>query len=281
MDLPVYLPVLLVLSWAAVVYEGWSSWEKQRRLKCFAREFATTAKGRGKGLFKAAEKLLGWYGSKKEIEYRLARAGNPRFIGESVGHFYASKLVLALVVGLFVGKEGLLFVAFALAGFFFPDILIWIGGKKRQEQVLEELPVMLDFLRRSLAGGTGMPAALAALPERLQGPLKEEAVRLSAYYNITYNLDAALDDFAKRVGLDEVDNMVLALKQSEHTGRVKKLLYDQCEMLKTRMAFDQKKSTQNRANFLPLVSVLMVINIFILVGAPLALRLMGDNFFHH
>jgi len=271
---------ILALALTVLISEGWEYLIKQRRMWKLKKELEG-GKGKTNSLLLLAEKILFWYGNKAEINYKLARAGNPKYIGQSHAYFYASKLVLAAVSAVFFGKSGMPLLFYGLAGFMAPDILIWMGAKKRQELMLEELPEMLDFLRKSLSSGAQMPETLAALSNRLQGPLQGEVIRLSAYYNMTMDLDSALDDFSKRVSLDEVDNMILALKQGEQTGRVKTLLGQQGEMLKTRMNYDQKKSTQNRANFLPLVSVLMVVNIMLLVGTPMVIRLMGDNLFQH
>lgn len=271
---------ILALFLAFAVNEGWQLIAKRRQLQRLKKQLDAN-RMKGGGILALAEKILGWYGNKSKLNYRLIRAGNPKYIGQSPAHFYASKLILALVGAFFIGKSGWPMVYYGLGGFMAPDILIWLGIKKRQEQMLHELPEMLDFLRKSLSSGTQMPQALAALAGRLQGPLQGEVIRLSAYYNLTMDISSSLDDFSKRVDMDEVDNMILALKQGEQTGRVKALLTQQSEMLKTRMSYDQKINTQNRANFLPLVSVLMVINIMMLVGLPIVLKIMSESFFQH
>lgn len=271
---------ILSLALTVLVSEGWDYIARNRWLRKMKKEIQS-GEDKTSSLLTLAEKLLGWYGNKTEINYRLARAGNPKYIGQSHAHFYASKLVLAAVSAVCFGKSGLPMLFYGLGGFMAPDVFIWLGAKRRQEQMLEELPEMLDFLRKSLSSGAQMPETLAALSNRLQGPLQEEVIRLSAYYSLTMDLDSSLDDFSKRVGLDEVDNMILALKQGEQTGRIKTLLAQQGEMLKTRLKYNQKKSTQNRANFLPLVCVLMVVNIMLLVGTPMVLQLMNDSLFQH
>ena len=44
---------------------------------------------------------------------------------------------------------------------------------------------------------------------------------MAARYALTLDLPRSLDIFAKRIGLEEVDNMVLALKQIEVIGWLK------------------------------------------------------------
>lgn len=273
------LYVILILALSAALFEGWEIYSKRKRIKKLKKELQSN-KCKGNGLLVIAEKLLGWYSSKNKLYYRLSRAGNPKYIGTTPAHFYAAKLFLTVFCAFFIGKSGMPLFLYGIGGFFIPDILIWLGGKKRQERILNELPEMIDFLKKSLASGIQMPEAFASLTMRVKGPLQEEVIRLSAHYNLTMDLEGTLNEFSKRVELDAVDNMILALKQGEHTGKVKTLLGQQSEMLKTSLQHDQKKSTQNQANLLPLVSVLMVVNILVLVAAPLAIKFMGNSFFN-
>ncbi len=215
----------------------------------------------------------------EKVKMKIDNAGNPKYIGESVKHYYISKIVLAVFVALAVGKAGPKLVIWGFIGFMFPDFLLYIGAKRRKEEILMELPKMIDYIKKSLVGGSLLTETLAQLPQRLTGPLKEEAERLSARYNITLNLNQSLDIFAKRIGLEEVDNLVLALTQSEKTGKVKELLAQQSELLKTKMEYEVKKETNTKSNLLPLVCVLMVANILILVIAPLLLSIFHNNFF--
>jgi hypothetical protein len=83
-------------------------------------------------------------------------------------------------------------------------------------------------------------------------------IQLAAHYALTLDLTHSLDAFAARIGLEEVDHLVLALKQSEVTGRVKTLLAHQAEVLKVRRQAEIEKGMKNRANFLPLISVMVV-----------------------
>lgn len=153
-----------------------------------------------------------------------------------------------------------------------PDGLLYLAARKRKEEILRALPDMLDFLRRALAGGAGIRETLAALPDRLPGPLREEVMLLAARYALTLDLPRSLDAFANRIGLEEVDRLVLALKQSEITGRLKTLLARQSELLKARQQAEEERGARNRANFLPLVSVMVVANIMILVVMPLLIQ---------
>ncbi|MBO8169095.1 MAG: type II secretion system F family protein [Thermoanaerobacteraceae bacterium] len=264
----------------------WVEWDKKKRRKRLARLLKQHERSPG---FSWAEKLLGWYGNREKLTYSLARAGNPKYLGRTVREFYTAKIILSLGLLLYLGMllkvpffllggYGAAF-AWAAIGFFTPDFFIWIGIKHRQEQIFEELPAMLEYLKHSLGVGISMDKALAGLPNHLKGPLRQEAVRLSAFYNMTYDLNEALDRFSKRIGLEEVDNLVLTLKQGEVTGHVKKLLEKQLALLNMKAAYREERNIKNKGNFIPLVSVLMVINIILLVASPLILEFTTNSLF--
>lgn len=269
----IYLFILLTLALAQVANELWSMFVERRRL---SRLILVAPKAAGRTpnpLLTAAERLLGWY-RRESVPYLLSQAGNPRFIGETPGHFYASKILFALLVGGRLGSQSTAaFLAYAAVGFMLPDVLIAMQARHRKERILAEVPVMLDFVKRALASHNSMLDTLAALPGQLEGPLKEEAKRLSANYALTMNLPRCLEEFSKRIGLEEVDNFCLALRQSEVTGQVKAILGKQSEIIKMRFRQDERRRIATQGNFLPLISVLMVANILMLVGIPFMYQL--------
>jgi len=271
MEIGKWLLLALVVLLAVIIDTGWEIVREKQRIRRLVYSTAGRSGKRQNLLLTVAGRLLGWYG-RNSIHERLAQAGNPRLIGESPAHFYAAKLILAVLVGFRLGGHGLPFLAYSLVGFMIPDGLLYLAAKKRKEKILCTLPEMLDFLRRGLTSGAGMLETLSALPHRVSGPLREEVMCLAAQYALTLDLPGSLDAFAGRVGLEEVDNMVLALKQSEVTGRVKTLLARQSEVLKVRRQADIEKALKNRANFLPLVSVMVVANIMILIAMPLLIQ---------
>lgn len=265
------LIVILVVVLFSIIDAGWEISREKQRIR---RLLACINSGQGKKenqLLTMAGRLLGWYGG-QSLPDRLAQAGKPKFFGQSLAHFYAAKLILALVVGLRLGGGGLPFLVFSLVGFMIPDGLLYLAARKRKEEILRELPEMLDFLRRALGGGSGIRETLSALPQRVSGPLRKEVTQLAAHYALTLNLGTSLEAFAARIGLEEVDHLVLSLKQSEVTGRVKNLLAHQAEVLKVRRQANIEKGMKNRANFLPLISVMVVANIMILIAMPLLIQ---------
>lgn len=272
-----WLPLLLAASITAILYDSWTLHEHRRRLRGLTGTTALSHPREPPVLLSLARRLLSWY-QRDTLPIRLAQAGHPRFIGQTPAHFYAAKLLFALILGIRFGTGGILpFLTYAAVGFFLPDFLLRMAIRRRHEQILEQLPQMLDFMAVALSSGSGgIPAALAALPHRLSGPLREEVVRLSAEYALTMDLPRALAAFAQRIGMEEIDHFCLALRQAEVTGRVRRLLTSQSEALKLRLEADRRRQLATRANFLPIVSVLMVLNIMLIIGLPLMFELTSN-----
>ena len=266
-----WLLVPLILALFIAIQTGWEIFLEKQKIRDLLADINSRRRKKENPLLKVAGRLLGWYGG-HSLPDRLAQAGNPRFIGESPGHFYTAKLLLALIVGLRLGGSGLPLLVFSVVGFMIPDGLLYLATRRRKEEILRVLPEMLDFLRRSLVGGNGMRETLSALPQRVSGPLRKEVMQLAAHYALTLNLSGSLDTFAARIGIEEVNHLVLALKQSEVTGRVKTLLAHQAEVLKVTRQAEIEKGLKNRANFLPLISVMVVANIMILIAMPLLIQ---------
>lgn len=271
MEISKLLLVPLVVLLFIIIDTSWEILREKQRIRRLVDTINAKQGEKQNPMLILAGQLLGWYG-RRTLSTRLAQAGNPRFFGESSAHFYTAKLLLAIVVGLRIGGRGLPLLLLGMVGFMIPDVLIYLAARRRKEEILQTLPEMLDFLRRALAGGTGMRETLSALPQRVSGPLRKEVIQLAAHYALTLDLTHSLDAFAARIGLEEMDHLVLSLKQSEVTGRVKTLLAYQAEVLKVRRQAEIEKSMKNRANFLPLISVMVVANIMILIAIPLLIQ---------
>lgn len=255
--------------------------EHKKKLRKFYEMSILGIKPKTKKINKYNSKINSWFNILKNdnVKYKIASAGNPKYIGETETHFYVSKIICAAIVGIIVGKSGIAVLITGTLGFFFPDFLIYLYAKNRKEEIIHQLPGMIDFLRKSLINGMMFDKTFASLTERVSGPLVEEVKRLSVRYNLTLDLDESLNEFARRIDLEEVDNLVLALTQSEKTGKVKELLTLQSSILKTKLEYEVRKNNDTKSNLLPLVSILMVGNILILVIAPLMISIFQNDFF--
>ena len=69
-------------------------------------------------------------------------------------------------------------IAFAVAGFFLPDLLLVNTAQKRAREIRKALPNSIDLLTISVESGLAFDAALAQVAQNTEGPLSEEFTRV-------------------------------------------------------------------------------------------------------
>lgn len=181
----------------------------------------------------------------QQTERRLALAGNP---GElRVADWLGVKAVGALVgAGLFA----LLFVVLGVIGLPFPVNLVmipvglmfgytvpefWLGGRvrRRQKEILLQIPDALDLLTISVRAGLGFDGALGKVVEKLKGPLTEEFRRALAEIRVGKARRDALRDIVPRTEVPALTNFIGAIIQAEQLGvSISKVLQVQSEQLR-------------------------------------------------
>ncbi|MED4728630.1 type II secretion system F family protein [Aneurinibacillus migulanus] len=216
---------------------------------------------------------------KEKIERFIMQAGSPYNL--NFNKYVVVKLLLTLFFYYFLAPDNkpMMKAIYIAIGFFGIDILLWSKKKARTQKIEKELPFMLAKLARSTANGVPMREILTVLSTRLEGPLGAEVKLLSAQYNVDGNLSNCMPKFCERIGMEEVDNMAMAMVQSEQSGKMRTILEKQAEILKKKETFLSVKSLKNRSNFLPLTTVAMVAAIFLLVAVPMILSIMDNGFF--
>ena len=161
----------------------------------------------------------------KKYEKMIVQAG----VGKSFtpSSLVSIQLMLALTIGgifflmfSFVGKEinrGLL-ILLGVSGFFIPYALLHTAAEKRQKLVQRAMPDLLDLLYISVEAGLGFDMALKKSAEKMPGPLSDEINK--AIEDITKGRDRqdALRGIVKRTGVEDLNNFVTAVIQSELLG---------------------------------------------------------------
>lgn len=181
----------------------------------------------------------------QQTEKRLALAGNPgglrtadwmgiKAVGAIVG------LVVFFVLFFIVGVLGLpLFLRVVMLpiglifGYTIPEF--WLGGRvrKRQKQILLQIPDTLDLLTISVRAGLGFDGALAKVVEKLKGPLTEEFRRALAEIRVGKARRDALRDIVPRTEVQPLTNFIGAIIQAEQLGvSISKVLQVQSEQLR-------------------------------------------------
>jgi tight adherence protein C len=188
-------------------------------------------------------------------------------------------LVLALIVpreyiaGVLVGGAIL-----AALGFSLPRAYIVFRGRLRARAIERGLPHAVDMLTLCLTAGMNVPQALYRVSQEMRGPypvLADEFL-LAAQQAELRNLGFAMQQFAERTQVPEVQNLAVVLGQAERLGTdIAGGLLEYSASMRTALR-QQADAVANRASFwmlFPSVLCLFIPAVIVLVGpAVLELR---------
>ncbi len=176
-------------------------------------------------------------------EKNLALAGNPGDlrVADWMGIKAIAAIIFAIlfflvftfllgtgvVIGIALGAVGLAF------GYIAPEF--WLGGRvrKRQHEILLQIPDALDLLTISVRAGLGFDGALGKVVEKLKGPLTDEFRRALAEIRVGKARRDALRDIIPRTEVTALTNFIGAIIQAEQLGvSISKVLQVQSEQLR-------------------------------------------------
>lgn len=161
-------------------------------------------------------RLLNGLGVGPRLATDLARADLPLtaaefaliVLGAGVFGFLLGTLRLNLIVGLFVGA------VFACIPIFY--LRFRVG--RRQRAFTEQLPDVLTLLVGGLRAGYGFSQSLQIVVERLPPPASVEFARVARAVELGLPLQQALDGMSERVGSDDLDLVITAIKVQYELG---------------------------------------------------------------
>jgi tight adherence protein C len=182
--------------------------------------------------------------SRDSLRVKLSVAGNPGNL--SVGGFTALRdgvaivgLVLGVLLGVLVNHSVLGGVVGGavgvLVGFYAP--LYWLnylaGGRRKQIQ--RSLPDAMDLLTVAAEAGQSFDAAIQTVVEKFNNALSEEFAKVLKEVQLGRPRLEALEEMGRRSGVEDVQNFVQAVIQSEQMGvGIAKILRIQAAELRRR-----------------------------------------------
>lgn len=156
---------------------------------------------------------------------KLRRAGKDYSLGPE--QFFAGKLAGALLGFAFAALIGsmldnyvpILFLLFGTIGFFYPDLWLKETVNSREKRIFRDLPYYLDIITLSVEAGTNLTSAFAyAVQKSPPSPLNDEVKRILRDVRAGKPRANCLREFADRVQMPAVDNLVGSLIQAEKIG---------------------------------------------------------------
>lgn len=135
--------------------------------------------------------------------------------------FLMLQLLGALFAGgiMFVWQEDFLITAIAAAlGFMIPLAVAFILRARRQQQLLTQMPEMVDELARAARTGRSIEQCLSLVAADTPYPLREEMNVVTSRLALGSSLKHALDGVPERTGLVSMKILSMALTVHQQTG---------------------------------------------------------------
>jgi tight adherence protein C len=166
-------------------------------------------------------------GQLQAIQERLNLAGRPG--GLTAGGFVALQLMstvvgaalgvgLALLLNLSAPLLYLAPVALCVVGYLAPASTISRRIRKRQKEILLALPSALDLLTISVEAGLAFDAALTRVTDKYHNALASEFTQVLNEVRLGRPRLEALDEMGRRNKVEELNNFLQAIIQSEQLG---------------------------------------------------------------
>ncbi len=137
--------------------------------------------------------------------------------------FPAVFLAIKLLSGAYIAPAFIvfLFVFFALAGFYLPDAWLQFALRNRRQSILKGFPDALDLLIVCVESGMSLDSAITRVGEEMKlsnKDISDEFKLLTLEMRAGKTRREALRNFSARSGLEEVNNLVTLLIQTDKFG---------------------------------------------------------------
>src|SRR5262245_7220799 len=224
------------------------------------------------------------YKARQQIETSLIVAGRPGGIGP--GEFIAVRYVLTAVLcslGIFIGAlaQNRIVLAIGAAvggviGLYGPMLWLRLKLNRRRFEIQVDLPDVIDVLVVCVEAGLTFEAAMENVVEKYDHALAEELGRVMQEVRLGRPRLEALNDMGVRTGVEELNNFVQAIIQSEQLGSgVSKILRIQSDemRLKRLVTAQERGARASLKMLLPMLGCIFPTLWVILLGPAALLAL--------
>lgn len=241
------------------------------------------------GILKVISNLLPKNKNKKNKTQKIERDLRLAGINISAGEYNAARLMLAggalflvLIINMFIylnpAIEMLILILSVLFSIVAPGFFIKARIKKRQAEIEEQLPDVLDLLCVSMEAGLGFDASLIKIGERLKGLLVSELSIVHAEIKLGKARRDALRSLADRSSVEGLATFISSLIQAEQLGiPINNVLKTQAQEIRTkkRQTSEAKAMKAPVKMMIPLVMFVFPVLFIILLG-PTIIELIGQ-----
>lgn len=163
----------------------------------------------------------------------------------------------------------------AAAGFLLPDLLIYNQGTRRQQEIANTLPDVLDMLTVSVEAGLGFDAAVAQVWQNAEGPMAGEFARVLQEMQIGLPRTDALRAMGERTTVMDLRNFASSVIQASELGiPIAAVLREQAREMRLR----RSQRAEEKAQKVPIKILFPLLfclfpALFVIIIGPGALRI--------
>lgn len=166
-------------------------------------------------------------GIKGRINKKLVMAGNPFNMGVNGWLLLKSFSILvfpsilwgsAIITNSMSSKRISMLSVVTLLLYFLPNILLIQLTQKRQKEIVNTLPDILDLITVSVEAGLSFDGALSRVVYKMEGDLSKEFSRVINEMKMGKNRREALRDMSLRCGVADLTTFIGAIIQADELG---------------------------------------------------------------
>ena len=152
------------------------------------------------------------------LELRMLRAGLPLRGGEFIVLCVASALLLAMLLLLLTGGQMIAAMIGAIAGFFFPFLLVRMKTARRMKAFNSQLGDALILIANSLRTGYSFMQASDMVAKEMRPPISSEFSRAVKEMNLGVTIEDALGNLGNRINSEDLDLVLTAVLIQRQVG---------------------------------------------------------------
>ena len=243
-------------------------------------------------LFGMVEPFVRWFATRLSglVPEKLYRALDRQLVlsGDYLGltpEEYVAITLIGTMAGAFAGwlyavngGAPLGIVIFGVAGMLSGYMLVGREVERRARQLSRGLPYVIDLLALAMSAGLDLPGSIRQVVTRSsdkRDALTEELERLLQELSLGRTRREVLQDFADRTNVTAVTEFVAAVLQAEQRGNpLAETLMIQAQVSRQRRTTQAEEATARSATLVYLPLALLMLAVLLLVGGPLALKMM-------
>jgi len=213
----------------------------------------------------------------KNTEILLKKAGKEE--KNSPGYFLLIRqayFFIFFILGAMISGSFIFVLAAGFSGFFLPLVMLRAKVRKKEAEIINELPEALDIIAASIEGGLSLSRSVSRYAAKNRNALAFELSGITGAMQLGKTFADALREIDEKYGIRELSGFVRVFIQAEKTGgNIKKIIKERAdEMRKKKFQALKKRAHEAPVKLLiPLVLFIFPV-VFIVLFGSIVIKLM-------